>query len=125
MIMDYMYFVFCVAVFASIVGLCWRQYVIRINSSKFETNGKAAFPPLKTSLDGISELESRRIELQDRIDVWQRAQARRMERINAEDDPLPVSGVRYEFTPPSESRAESLRRRSSVAPPRQRFELIG
>lgn len=120
MIMDYIYFVFCVAVMASILGFCWYQFVLKAGNGRLAN--RSPIPPVKRVTDGISELELRRLELQENIDVWQRGRIRRLER-DREVAETPVNGQKYTFVPPTESRAKTLQQRTRVAP-HQRFQLI-
>lgn len=119
--MDYIYFVFCVAVLATILGFCWYQFVLKARTARGPGRG-VVIPPRKHVTDSLSELEIKRLELQQSIDVWQRGRAGRIERLREEAE-TPVNGQKYVFVPPAESRVKKLRRAVRV-PPRQRFELI-
>jgi hypothetical protein len=121
MIMDYIYFVFCVAVMASILGFCWHRFVLKAGNGHGLAN-RSAIPPVKRVTDSISELELKRLELQENIDVWQRSRIRRLER-DREEAETPVNGQKYTFEPPTESRVKTIQQRTRVAP-QQRFQLI-
>ena len=121
MIMDYLYFVFCVAVMASILGFCWHRFVLKADGRHGRVN-TSPIPPVKRVTDSLSERELKRLELQENIDVWQRNRIRRLERDHEEAE-TPVNGQKYTFVPAAESRAKTIRHRTRIAP-RQRFQLI-
>lgn len=120
--MDYLYFVFCVAVMATILGFCWHRFVLKARTAHGPVDTAPA-PPVKHVIDSLSEMEIKRLELQENIDVWQRSQAQRLERLREEAE-TPVNGQRYTFVPPAESRVKKMRRRRSRMTPPTRFELI-
>lgn len=120
--MDYIYFMFCVAVMASILGFCWHRFVLKARTPGRPYGGVAA-PPRKHVTDSLSEVEIKRFELQENIDVWQRGWARRLERTPKESD-APVNGQKYTFEPPVESRAKKIRRSTPRISLPQRFEML-
>lgn len=124
--MEYIYFVVSVAAVGLILNLLWRVFVTKsfsiVSGQQGIVSDAEAIPLRKNTVCGLSKKDMDRIELQTRIDIWQRSHAvRRMQGVETND---PVSGKKYEYVPPKKSRVNRTARRSTVARFEQQFELL-
>jgi hypothetical protein len=116
MIMEYIYFMGCVAAVGAIVLLFWHFRDLG-RSWLFGTHGASegsgqAVPPFKKTISGLSEKELERINFQDRLEAWQKAHEARYNHFHSSNDAL--KGKKYVYEPTGRKSERSTAQSSYV-----------
>jgi len=120
--MEYIYFVFSIAAVGMGLALLWRIGNAILSGQQNDLPGRTRVPPTKKTISGLSQIELDQIELQGRIDAWQRGHEVRREQFRKAAEP--VSGRKYEYVPSTKSRAATSSRPAQVSQFGRRFELL-
>ncbi|MFC1688876.1 hypothetical protein ACFL07_04345 [Pseudomonadota bacterium] len=120
--MEYIYFVFSIAAVGMVLALFWRIVnAIRSDQQK-ALPSRERIPPTRKTVSGPTQIELAQIELQGKIDAWQRAHQVRRDQFS--EVVKTASGRKYEYVAPKESRATTIRQPAKVLQFSRRFELL-